>query len=245
MWSKVLLADDGAGFSCSDCQYMSKNKRAVFEHVESKHVQGSGHYCPVCDHLCRSLNALRSHVVRKHGSSSFTKLSVILNQCMRNWTLVKYFLFLLNKYILEVDELLRTKYIKRRDLKDWKCLECGYTTSYQTNMKNHIEAHHLNIGTRYECQYCHAKLKTKNSYQAHKSRCRDRPQVQDLILPTFVWVVLCYTVLIHFINVKLYSDFQNKWLYFRLATVNDSTRSVWCFSMLRVFIFIPSSYKYT
>ncbi|XP_023319820.1 protein tramtrack, beta isoform isoform X8 [Eurytemora carolleeae] len=86
----------------------------------------------------------------------------------------------------EVDELLRTKYIKRRDLKDWKCLECGYTTSYQTNMKNHIEAHHLNIGTRYECQYCHAKLKTKNSYQAHKSRCRDRPQVQDLILPTFV-----------------------------------------------------------
>ena len=84
MWSKVLLAEDGSGFNCSDCQYMSKNKRAVFEHVESKHVKGSGHHCPVCDHLCRSLNALRSHVVRKHGSSSVSKLSVIMNRCMRN-----------------------------------------------------------------------------------------------------------------------------------------------------------------
>jgi hypothetical protein len=40
-------------------------QRAVFEHVESKHVAGGGHSCPICSKHCRSLNALRSHVVRQ------------------------------------------------------------------------------------------------------------------------------------------------------------------------------------
>lgn len=78
------MCDDGSGYSCTVCQYTSRNKRAVFEHVESKHVPGQGHHCPVCDQLCRSLNALRSHVVRRHGSSSVSKLSAIIAQCMRN-----------------------------------------------------------------------------------------------------------------------------------------------------------------
>ena len=83
-WSKISVMSNGPGYVCTVCQYSSKNKRAVFEHVESKHVPGAGHNCPVCNQFCRSLNALRSHVVRRHGSSSVSKLSAVVAQCMRN-----------------------------------------------------------------------------------------------------------------------------------------------------------------
>ena len=86
-------------------------------------------------------------------------------------------------WFLDIDTLLRSKYVKRKERKDWKCLQCGYSSVYQTNMKNHVEAHHLDIGASYECQFCHAKLKTRNSYQAHKSRCRDRTMAQPLTFP--------------------------------------------------------------
>jgi len=73
VWSKIVSLPDGS-HQCQDCPHLNRNKRAMFEHVESKHVQSDGYNCPVCEKNCRSLNALRSHTVRYHGSSSASKL---------------------------------------------------------------------------------------------------------------------------------------------------------------------------
>jgi len=73
VWSKIASHPDGS-YQCLDCTHLNRNKRAMFEHVESKHVQSDGYTCPVCGKNCRSLNALRSHTVRYHGSSSASKL---------------------------------------------------------------------------------------------------------------------------------------------------------------------------
>jgi len=73
VWSKILCLPDGS-YQCQECTHLNRNKRAMFEHVESKHVQSEGYNCPVCAKNCRSLNALRSHTVRYHGSSSASKL---------------------------------------------------------------------------------------------------------------------------------------------------------------------------
>lgn len=73
VWSKIESLPDGS-FQCQECPHLNRNKRAMFEHVESKHVQSDGYNCPVCEKNCRSLNALRSHTVRYHGSSSASKL---------------------------------------------------------------------------------------------------------------------------------------------------------------------------
>jgi len=73
VWSKIESLPDGS-YQCQECPHLNRNKRAMFEHVESKHVQSDGYHCPVCEKSCRSLNALRSHTVRYHGSSSASKL---------------------------------------------------------------------------------------------------------------------------------------------------------------------------
>jgi hypothetical protein len=74
VWAKISTLPGGA-FGCSECAHTSRNKRAMFEHVESKHTKSPGYPCSLCPgRVCPSLNALRSHSVRHHGSSkAFSK----------------------------------------------------------------------------------------------------------------------------------------------------------------------------
>jgi len=69
IWSKISTLPEGQ-FACLDCSHTSRNKRAMYEHVESKHTKSNGYPCHLCpNRICPTLNALRSHSVRHHGSS--------------------------------------------------------------------------------------------------------------------------------------------------------------------------------
>jgi len=54
-------------WQCVDCEYSSKLKHNVFEHVESKHIQHDGYLCTICNKTCPSQSALRMHNKRKHN----------------------------------------------------------------------------------------------------------------------------------------------------------------------------------
>ena len=49
----------------------------------------------------------------------------------------------------------------------WECRACGHQSMYTTNMRNHIEAHHLPT-QGYNCPLCGKFCKTKNSLNVHK-----------------------------------------------------------------------------
>merc|ERR1712038_2052798 len=66
---KETTADRGLIWRCADCDYTVKDKRGMFEHVESKHVGSQGYACLYCGKHCPSNNALRSHVSRNHPKS--------------------------------------------------------------------------------------------------------------------------------------------------------------------------------
>jgi len=68
MW-KETTDDRGLMWRCADCDYTVKDKRGMFEHVESKHVGSQGYTCLYCGKHCPSKNALRSHVSRNHPKS--------------------------------------------------------------------------------------------------------------------------------------------------------------------------------
>jgi len=68
MW-KETTDDRGLMWRCADCDYTVKDKRGMFEHVESKHVGSQGYTCLYCGKHCPSNNALRSHVSRNHPKS--------------------------------------------------------------------------------------------------------------------------------------------------------------------------------
>ena len=71
-------------------------------------------------------------------------------------------------YISDSDELIKSKIWRENDGK-YRCSDCDYKSNYVTNVKNHIEAHHM-YGAVYECQACGKTFKSKNSFQVHKSK---------------------------------------------------------------------------
>lgn len=58
--------ENGVAYTCLSCGYKAKDKRSVFEHIESMHITGSGHNCSICGKFCKSRNALRTHTSRYH-----------------------------------------------------------------------------------------------------------------------------------------------------------------------------------
>jgi len=64
------MTETGILWRCLDCQYTTKFKPVLFQHVESKHTLSSGYNCQFCGKFCPSRNALRCHVSRQHTSKS-------------------------------------------------------------------------------------------------------------------------------------------------------------------------------
>ena len=54
-------------WSCTDCQFTSKPKTNLRNHIEVHHVASQGYFCPVCKKVCKTRNALSNHKSRnKH-----------------------------------------------------------------------------------------------------------------------------------------------------------------------------------
>ena len=48
----------------------------------------------------------------------------------------------------------------------WQCLQCGKTSKHSTNIKDHIEAHHLD-NLNIECTVCGKVFKSRGSLRFH------------------------------------------------------------------------------
>ena len=53
----------------------------------------------------------------------------------------------------------------------WQCTDCGHSTSQPTNLRNHIETHHVG-GLGYHCNVCGKYAKTKNALNNHRTRLK-------------------------------------------------------------------------
>jgi len=75
-----------------------------------------------------------------------------------------------DSFCVEFDEILKSKTWKDEEGR-MRCTECDYSSQFLTNVKNHIEAHHLgDFSQGYRCPFCGKSFKSRNSYQTHKSR---------------------------------------------------------------------------
>lgn len=56
---------------CKQCNYSTKNKRNVMEHIESKHIEfGEDYVCNLCGKTAKTRKALRRHNERNHPKYS-------------------------------------------------------------------------------------------------------------------------------------------------------------------------------
>ena len=86
--------------------------------------------------------------------------------------------------LVDVENLIKTKQWKD-EAGNTHCTDCDYVSKYTTNVRKHIEAHHLEgINVEYICHDCQRLFKSKNSYQSHKSRfkgtCRNQFEIQNI-----------------------------------------------------------------
>jgi len=67
--SRMTRVQDGnlSIWQCIDCEYSSKQKHNVRNHIESNHMESQGYFCQECNKFCRTKNALSLHKSRyKH-----------------------------------------------------------------------------------------------------------------------------------------------------------------------------------
>ena len=75
------MTEHGILWRCLDCQYTTKFKPALFQHVESKHTISSGYNCEFCGKFCPSKNALRCHISRQHTCKQQFIFHATLSRC--------------------------------------------------------------------------------------------------------------------------------------------------------------------
>ena len=88
---KEITEEGGSLWRCQVCDYVTKQKGALFEHVESKHTLSVGYNCHVCGKFCPTRNALRSHVSRQHPRNTWN-VKVIHNTQKCFHKVFKYYL---------------------------------------------------------------------------------------------------------------------------------------------------------
>jgi len=62
--------------------------------------------------------------------------------------------------------------MKKMDDGIWFCTECDYTSKEHSNLKDHIERHHI-PGFSLKCEKCYKALKSSKAFQCHIKRCSD------------------------------------------------------------------------
>ena len=64
--SKMIHDDFNRNWRCHDCDFVTKYKTRLFEHVEAKHVETEGYSCFICKKFCASIKGLKVHNQKYH-----------------------------------------------------------------------------------------------------------------------------------------------------------------------------------
>ena len=70
MLTKVLTAT-GSCWQCGSCDYNSKKKSNLVDHIEAKHIQGGYFICKLCNHPASTKRGLRNHHYSHHKEIPF------------------------------------------------------------------------------------------------------------------------------------------------------------------------------
>ena len=62
----------GGVWGCLECNWESKYKSRIFDHVEAKHIETGGYSCTICGKFCPSYSSLKMHKSRYHRELKLT-----------------------------------------------------------------------------------------------------------------------------------------------------------------------------
>ncbi len=152
-------------FPCDQCDYKSKHKCAVTEHIKAVHQKVKPFQCAHCDFKASRKSNLREHINRHHQNS----LNFKCKEC-------KFTANNQGKLDLHIKAVHMLK-------KDFKCDECDYETMYKHHLKRHKISHEKTgfkrkqiypvndseyEAKKFKCEKCPFRTDHKDSFRNHK-----------------------------------------------------------------------------
>ena len=65
------MSESGLYWQCNGCEYGSKKKSNLIDHIEAKHTVGGALACTFCGHLATNRRGLRNHHYQRHKDIPF------------------------------------------------------------------------------------------------------------------------------------------------------------------------------
>ena len=118
------MTEHGILWRCLDCQYTTKFKPVLFQHVESKHTISSGYNCEFCGKFCPSKMLLDATFLGNILASS-------------------------SLFSMQLSAAVELKMVKHQTDHGvlWSCADCGYQTKLNPSCSNIVSQNTLSLLT--------------------------------------------------------------------------------------------------
>ena len=148
-----MICEGPSSFRCMDCTFQTAYKSSLVNHIEAKHFNYS-YSCNLCGRVQSSKASLNMHFMRVHR-----------DQSMKNpWKRLNLFIA-----FAVLDNLISSKMGRDPATGSWYCVDCHYESANKGDVRNHIEAKHIDtVGTA--CDICGIVTKTRKAMKMHKMR---------------------------------------------------------------------------
>ena len=169
--TKTLDVDNSSVWQCVQCGKTSKFSTNLKDHIEAHHLENLKIGCSICSKIFKSRGSLRFHM-RSH---KVWQVYTFCSQYNIDW-LQRYWFFYyqeLNLLFLDLEALVQS-YLERSvdevtGSHLWVCRQCGKTSAKLGNIKDHIEANHIE-GLKLVCHLCMRSCKSSAGLRMHKAR---------------------------------------------------------------------------
>ena len=188
MLTKVLT-ESGSCWQCGSCEYNTKKKSNLVDHIEAKHIEGGYFICKLCNHPASTKRGLRNHHYGRHKEIPFNVQNVWITHIILELILSciiilglssKINIILSLLFALEyMDSVVSSKIFKSPE-GVFHCTDCDYSSRWENCLKIHIESKHVRTGG-FSCSLCEKVCPTRNALKVHCQR-RHKPD-----LPTQVY----------------------------------------------------------
>ena len=136
---------------CNECEYKTKDKSNLKQHLRAVHRMGNMIQCGECDYEAGSKRSYETHMLRFHKKGKCLKC----NDC----EFTSSHLYHLKRHIR----------VSHRNGKIFKCEYCEYQTHTRREMKIHMKVMH---GKReyFQCEYCEFRTHNQSKMKVHTNK---------------------------------------------------------------------------